>query len=154
MYMGMSFSTRTIQISFYRTQVRTLPCLVTQTLVGWGPPCVLDSHSPLLLNFAQIVGFFKVVLRWISLKWLHVFVNIDTWICQNWCMSCSRPLPNKTQLKFDQNFSGCWSVCFALKALNESKYSMPWVRCAFGNVLWYGPPWIILFFQCKHGNLE
>ena len=23
---------------------------------------------------------------------------------------------------------------FELKVLNESKYSMPWVRCAFGNV--------------------
>jgi len=25
-------------------------------------------------------------------------------------------------------------LCFELKVLNGSKYSMPWVRCAFGNV--------------------
>ena len=37
--------------------------------------------------------------------------------------------------KFDHHFKACRSFCFELKVLNESKYSMPWVRCAFGNVL-------------------
>ena len=39
-------------------------------------------------------------------------------------------LPNKSKLKFDQAFNA------SLKMLNESMYSMPWVRCAVGNV-WY-----------------
>ena len=38
------------------------------------------------------------------------------------------------KLKFDQDFKACWSFCFELKVLIESKCSMPWVRCAFGNV--------------------
>ena len=46
----------------------------------------------------------------------------------------SRLLPKKTKLKFDQDFNACWSFCFELKVLNESKYSMPWVCCVFGNV--------------------
>ena len=50
-----------------------------------------------------------------------------------------RPLPNKTKMKFDQDVNACWSFFFELKVLNESKYSMPWIGCAFGNVLsWYG----------------
>ena len=39
---------------------------------------------------------------------------------------------------FRQSFQilckACWSFCFEQKVLNESKYSMPWVHCAFGNV--------------------
>ena len=46
----------------------------------------------------------------------------------------SWPLSNKTKLKFDQDFKVCWSFCFEPKVLNESKYSMPWVRCALSNV--------------------
>ena len=40
------------------------------------------------------------------------------------------------KLKFDHEFKAHWSFCSDLKVLIESKYSMPWVRCAFGNVLW------------------
>ena len=40
-------------------------------------------------------------------------------------VSCT--LPNKSKLKFDQALNA------SLKMLNESMYSMPWVRCAFGN---------------------
>ena len=43
-------------------------------------------------------------------------------------------LPNKTKLKFDKDFRVCWSFCFELKVLNESKYSMSLVRCRFRNV--------------------
>ena len=59
---------------------------------------------------------------------MHGFVNVVPCV--------SRPLPNKTKLKFDQEFKAHWSFCSDLKVLIESKYSMPWVRCAFGNVLW------------------
>ena len=37
----------------------------------------------------------------------------------------SRPLPNKTRLKFKQLFKDCWSFCHELKVLNESKYLIP-----------------------------
>ena len=33
-----------------------------------------------------------------------------------------------------EDFKSCWSFCFELKLLSGSKYSMPWVLCAFGNV--------------------
>ena len=59
-------------------------------------------------------------------KLLHGFVKVVL------CISC--PLPNKTKLKFDQDFKVCWSFCFELKVLGKAKYSMPWVSCAFGNV--------------------
>ena len=45
---------------FYRTQVRSLPCLVTKSVA--------------LLNLVQIVRFVKVV---------HGFVRVIAWICQN-----------------------------------------------------------------------
>ena len=61
------------QYDFYQTQVQLLPCLVTQEQV-------------LLLNFAQIVGFVKLV------KGVP-------------CISC--PLLNKTKLKFDQDIKAC-----------------------------------------------
>ena len=69
-------------------------------------------------------------------KLVFVFVKVGTWICQ--VVPCiSRPLPNKTKVKFDQEFKACWSFCSDLKVkmLIESKCSMPWVCCAFGNVL-------------------
>ena len=55
-------------------------------------------------------------------KLLHGFVKVVL------CISCS--LPNKTKLKFEQDFKAFWCFCFQLKVLNDSKYSMPWVRCA------------------------
>ena len=119
--------------NFYQTQVRSLPCFV--------------SHFLFVFNFAQVVGFVKVV-RWISpscemdfsklINWfyklLHEFVKV--------VLCIPRPLPNKTKLKFDKYFKAYWSFCFELNVLN--KYSMPWVRCAFSNVLfglWAG--WIL-----------
>ena len=50
---------------------------------------------------------------------------------RNFCQSCFIYFsPNKTRLKFDHDFKACWSFCFKLNLLNESNYSMPWVRCA------------------------
>ena len=80
---------------------------------------------------------------------IHGFLKNFTWTLQSCYMDLlkllrgfakdilciSRPLPNKTKLKFDKDFKACWSFCFELKLLNESKYSLPWVRSAFGNVL-------------------
>ena len=46
----------------------------------------------------------------------------------------SRYLTTQTKLKFDHDFKACWSYCFELKVLIESKHAMPWVICGFGNV--------------------
>ena len=96
-------------------------CIVYISLSGPSPiiafPChsVSHSYSWILLKLSDM------------LKMLHVFVKV--------VLCISGPLPNKNKLKFDQDFKAWWSFCFELKVLNESKYSMPWVRCAFGNVL-------------------
>ena len=42
---------------------------------------------------------------------LHGFVKVVLYI------SCS--LPNKTKVKFDQDFKPCWSICFEVKVLNS-----------------------------------
>ena len=64
-------------------------------------------------------------------------------------LSISRPLPNKTMLKFDQNFKACVSgrLIYLLKsyllglhvvavvwAVILANAFNPWVWCAFGNV--------------------
>ena len=61
------------------------------------------------------------------LKLLHGFVKVIL------CFSC--PLSNNIKLKFDHDVKACWGFCFKIKPLNESKYSMPWVRCAFGSAV-------------------
>ena len=110
---------------FFCTQVWPLPCLVTKSLID-------SSFLIQYIDFSMFVDRFVIIVLWISLscyldlsKLPHGFIKI-TWVCQ----SCS----NKTKLKFDQDFIVCWSFCFELKLLNESKYSVPWVRCGFGNV--------------------
>ena len=60
------------------------------------------------------------------LNLLHVSIKV--------VLHISRSLWNKTKLKFDKYLKVCWSFCFELKVLNESKYLMPWVHCASGNV--------------------
>ena len=79
-------------------------------------------------------------------KLINGFIWVIIWICKRGyidlfklllgfvllCISC--PLPNKTKLTLDQVFKACWSFCFEQKVLNESKCSMTWVRCAFGNI--------------------
>ena len=83
--------------------------------------------SKLKEGFSQLYGFVKND-TWISLscyldlsKLIHGFAKV--FLC------ISRPLANKTKLKFDQDFIAYWSFCLELKVLNKSKYSNPWVRC-------------------------
>ena len=66
--------------------------------------------SKFLHGFLLLHWFVKIDTR-ISLL-LHGFVKV--------ILSFSRPLPNKTKLKFDQDFKVCWRFCFELNALNES----------------------------------
>ena len=66
-----------------------------QVSFSWDPspiiylPCKSLWRSLLFFNFAQIVGFVKVVRR-ISLKLLHGFVKIDTWISLSCYMDLSK----------------------------------------------------------------
>ena len=76
------------------------------------------------------------------------FYQVFTWICpicyKGVCKKCyldllkllciPRSLQNKTKLNFNQYSKDCWSFCFELMVLIESKRSMPLVHCAFGIV--------------------
>ena len=69
-------------------------------------------------------------------KLIHGFVKVVT--------STFSPFATQNQAEVWPRFQRHWSFCIEIKLLNESKYSMPWVRCAFGNVcifvlmhLWY-----------------
>ena len=66
---------------------------------------------------------------------MSILLNIIIIIIINIFLCISCPLLNKTKLKFGQDFEVRWSSCFELKLLNVSKYSIPRVRCAFGNVV-------------------
>ena len=46
----------------------------------------------------------------------------------------------------------CWSFCFELKVLNESKYLMPWVHCASGNVFKFFQTTLIKDFFNQRGH--
>ena len=79
---------------------------------------------------------------------LCCFYQVFTWICpicyKGVCKKCyldllkllciPRSLQNKTKLNFNQYSKDCWSFCFELMVLIESKRSMPLVHCAFGIV--------------------
>ena len=77
-------------------------------LLDQSPSIALSFQSVLLLNFAQIVGYVKVVW-WIS-KLLHGFVKIDTWISLSCSMYCqTKPRWSLTNL--------CLWQCFNLSFL-------------------------------------
>ena len=78
------------------------------------------------MDFSELLQGFVNMYTWISpsfykylLKLIHGFRFVMMWVCQSYSMFF-RPLPNKTKLKFDQDFKGCWSFCFELVGLNES----------------------------------
>ena len=107
------------------------------------------------LDLSKLFHGFLLVVRWICQNWyldlsdlLHGFVKIDTWSSLSCYMDLLELLrgfvkvvcifqslfAKQTKLKLDQDFKVCWSFYFGLEVLNESKYAMPWVRCAFWNV--------------------
>ena len=58
-------------------------------------------------------------------KPLYGFVKVATWkVWKLFYVFLAQTKPS---------FRASWSFCFEPTLLNESKYSMPWVRCAFGN---------------------
>ena len=101
-----------------------------------------------------LYGFFKVAI-WICLsfymdlsKLLLGFVKVVTWICQR-CSIFSRTLPNKTELKFDQDFKVCWSFFSELMVLIVN-----WLRVKVFNALGAFCLWQCLFLQCISWLLE
>ena len=66
------------------------------------------------MDFSKLIHGFLWVVMWICqscyidlLKLLHGFVRV--------VLCLSRPLSNKTKLKFDQDFKACWSFWFEIK---------------------------------------
>ena len=66
--------------------------------------------SKLLRRFVKIDSWISLSCYMDLLNLLHVFIKVAPYI--------SSLLPNKTKLKFDQDFKACWSFCFELKVLN------------------------------------
>ena len=124
-------------------------------IVSWIDPFVSWISLSCNLGLSKLIHGFLSVVTWICriwwmnlLNWYSHFFYVVTWICQSCYMdllkflygcdkavTCiSQPLPNKTELKFDQDFKDCWNVCSEIKLLIESKHWMPWAHCAVGNV--------------------
>ena len=120
--------------TFYQTQVRLLTCLVSKSLHVLNFAQILWFVKVVILKFLLVATFtyqslcyFVVCQNWfldfskllhefvkidkeISLscyvdfsKWLHGIFKVVTWICQ-FFLCISRPLPNKTKMKFGQGF--------------------------------------------------
>ena len=94
---------------------------------------LIGSKSVIALPFPSLCYF----SFWIFLKMLDFSKLLNRQSCNmDFCLYCCSLYlsPFDKQNLADQDFKACWSFCFELKVLNESKYSMSWVRCAFGNV--------------------
>ena len=138
------------RLIFHRIQVRPLPCLVTPSLSKCSCWILFNLDLSKLLHKFTICCYMdlsKSINRflWFCMfcqKLLHGFAKVVVRGFANVALCISLPLTNKTKLKFVQDFKACWSFCFELKVLNDSKYSMTWVRCTFSNVLtWEGSFW-------------
>ena len=68
------------------------------TIDTWTSPCCYRDLSKLIHRFSNCCMDL--------LKLVHGFVKVVTWICQCDSMG-SRLWPNKTKLKFDQDFKAC-----------------------------------------------
>ena len=83
-------------------------------------------------------------------KLLHGFVKVVTWICQSFYVSIAlcQTKPSWSLTKFSKFVE--WNFCFELKVLNDPKYSMLWVCCAFVNVfiLLSLPWWKVICSHC------
>ena len=116
-------------LPLYSLRIPFFVSLVTIFLLEPSPIISLPCHSVSKSSF-------WVFLRLLDfLKLLHGFVKIDTWISLSCYTGDSRLLYIYFLPCAKQN-QAFWSFCFELIVLNESKYSMPWVRCAFGNVFY------------------
>ena len=81
--------------------IRSMHCLVTKSV----------SHSLALLNFVEIVEFVKIYMDFLkSLNGFSCYTNLSkvlqrfaTRFLHGVILFFSRPLPNKTKLKFDQD---------------------------------------------------
>ena len=83
------------------------------------------------MDFSKLLYEIVKIEKWISItyKLLHGFAKVPTWVCQSYSIYIS-PFDKSNQYEVWPRFQS-----FEQKALNESKYSMPLVDCACGNVL-------------------
>ena len=77
-------------------------------------------------------------LFWQPCRWqwkiLHDFLSVTTRVSSRDFTFISRPLPNKTKLKFGQDLKDCWSFCFECFDSINTIVSKPWVHYAVCNV--------------------
>ena len=105
---------------FYRTQVQSLPCLVSQSL----------RHSVLVLNFVPIVAFVEVVRRISLSRYMDLsnlmqgFLCVAIWICKSYMLLWSS----------SWSLTNIWSSLIGLKSSLRFKDLGPWARLVFGNV--------------------
>lgn len=107
---------------------------------------------------------------------MHGFLYVITWICQSFCMCllkffsiCFRPLPNKTKLKFDEDFKACFACfnasilhhCFLRPSKTLRTPTPPLIKDVYlkiklliasfteKSLTWVWPPF---FWLCQHDN--
>ena len=117
---------------FHLIQVRSLPCLVT--------PSLSKCSCWILFNLDLSVSEFLWFVTWSCQNWcmdfsklLHGFVKVFKWICQS-CSLYFSPFAKQNQAEFWPRFQRLLKLLLWTKGFYESKYSMPWVRCGFGNI--------------------
>ena len=88
---------------FYRTQVQSLPCLVTESVCALVEFCSNWICQSCKMNFSMQLDVFVKINRWISLscymdlsKFIHVFLELVTWISQSYFMYFL-PFPQQNQ---------------------------------------------------------
>ena len=92
------------------------------------------------MDLSKLTNKFLWFVTWICQNWymdfsklLHGFVKVVTWICQS-CSMYFSPFAKQNQPKFLPRFQSLLKLLLRTKGFYESKNSMPWVHCAFGNV--------------------
>ena len=118
------------RLIFHRIQVRPLPCLVTPSLSKCSCWTLFNLDLSMLLHkftlccymalsksINRFLWFFTFCQNWYMdfSKLLHGFAKVVVRGFANVALCISLPLPNKTKLKFVQDFKACWSFCFELK---------------------------------------
>ena len=121
-----------VQLSFLSDpSPRSLSCLVSH----WARPLVEFCANCWICQsgFDKLINGFLQVIVWIDYMDLLICYGVAKWICFDCCMDLSKLLVVLLAL--------CWSLIkismlVEASALNyRSRYLMPWVCCAFGNIL-------------------
>ena len=112
----------------YPTQIQSFYCLFTESMSGTN--AFARPNKAKCCYTQNLMNLLSCYME--SSKLRYGFLKVVTWIC----LCISRLLPNKTKLKFNQDFKACWSFCSELmvRVLNALGLSCLW-QC-FYNVIW------------------